>query len=53
MRLAFAVAMHIDPTVLLVDEALAVGDAEFQQKCVERIAEFRRTGVTLVLVSHD
>jgi lipopolysaccharide transport system ATP-binding protein len=53
MRLAFAVAMHVDPDILIVDEALAVGDGDFQAKCVERIAEFRRAGVTLVLVSHD
>ncbi len=53
MRLAFGVAMHVDPQVLIVDEALAVGDGAFQQKCVDRIAAFRRAGVTLVLVSHD
>jgi lipopolysaccharide transport system ATP-binding protein len=53
MRLAFAIAMHVDPDVLIVDEALAVGDAAFQHKCVERIADFRRRGVTLLLVSHD
>lgn len=53
MRLAFAIAMHVDPEILIVDEALAVGDGDFQAKCVERIAAFRRAGVTLVLVSHD
>jgi lipopolysaccharide transport system ATP-binding protein len=53
MRLAFSVAVHVDPDVLIVDEALAVGDAHFQQKCLERIESFRRAGKTLLLVSHD
>jgi lipopolysaccharide transport system ATP-binding protein len=53
MRLAFAVATHVDPEVLIVDEALAVGDSNFQQKCFERIAGFRKDGKTLLLVSHD
>jgi lipopolysaccharide transport system ATP-binding protein len=53
MRLAFSVAVHVDPDVLIVDEALAVGDAHFQQKCLERIENFRRAGKTLLLVSHD
>jgi lipopolysaccharide transport system ATP-binding protein len=53
MRLAFAVAIHVDPAVLIVDEILAVGDAEFQGKCIERIETFQREGKTLLLVSHD
>lgn len=53
MRLAFAVAAHIDPEVLLVDEVLAVGDLAFQKKCLDRIAQFKREGTTIILVSHD
>ncbi len=53
MRLAFSVAVHVDPDVLVVDEALAVGDARFQARCVERIERFHRTGRTLLVVSHD
>ena len=53
MRLAFSVAVHVDPDVLIVDEVLAVGDAHFQLKCVERIAGFQRSGKTLLIVSHD
>lgn len=53
LRLAFSVAVHVDPEVLIVDEALAVGDAHFQHKCLERIEAFRRAGKTLLLVSHD
>jgi len=52
-RLAFSIASHIEPEVLLVDEALAVGDLSFQQRCIDRIHEFRRAGVTIVIVSHD
>lgn len=52
MRLAFSVAIHLDPEVLLVDEVLSVGDASFQQKCFDRILEFRKAGKTLLCVSH-
>lgn len=53
VRLAFAVAVHFDPEILVVDEVLAVGDAAFQQKCLARIGELRRAGVTILMVSHD
>jgi hypothetical protein len=53
MRLAFAIASHVNPDVLLLDEVLAVGDEAFQRKCMGRIFEFRRGGGTLVFVSHD
>jgi ABC-type polysaccharide/polyol phosphate transport system ATPase subunit len=53
VRLGFAVAVHLDPQVLLVDEAFAVGDERFQRKCLQTIREFQRRGVTIVLVSHD
>lgn len=53
MRLAFSVATAIRPDVLIVDEALSVGDAYFQHKSFERIREFRRLGTTLLIVSHD
>jgi len=53
VRLAFAVAAHIEPDVLLVDEVLAVGDAGFRQKCMDRMAALRRAGTTLVFVSHN
>ena len=52
VRLGFAVAINVDPDVLLVDEVLAVGDAAFQRKCEERFASFRSSGRTVVLVSH-
>jgi lipopolysaccharide transport system ATP-binding protein len=51
-RLGFSVAAHLEPDILLIDEILAVGDAHFQAKCHERLADFRRQGVTLVIVSH-
>lgn len=53
VRLGFAIAAHLEPEVLLVDEVLAVGDAEFQAKCLQRIQELRRLGVTTVFISHD
>jgi len=52
MRLAFSVAICMDPEVLLVDEVLAVGDAAFQEKSFERVRQFRRAGKTLICVSH-
>ncbi len=53
VRLAFAVATSIDADILLIDEALGVGDAEFQSKCATRMEEHRSRGVTFVVVSHD
>jgi lipopolysaccharide transport system ATP-binding protein len=53
VRLGFAVAAHVNPHVLLVDEVLAVGDASFQSKCQQRIEDLRRNGATIVFVSHD
>lgn len=52
MRLAFAVAVHTDPDVLLVDEVLAVGDEAFQRKCMDKIRSFQQEGRTIILVSH-
>lgn len=53
VRLGFAVAAQVQPDILLVDEVLAVGDARFQARCHERIAELRRNGTITILVSHD
>src|SRR5215210_138194 len=53
MRLGFAVAIHVDPDVLLVDEVLAVGDEGFTHKCLAKFAEFKRRGNTILLVTHS
>lgn len=53
VRLAFAVAVHVDPDLLLVDEVLAVGDEPFQRKCMEKIAQFQDEGRTIIVVSHS
>jgi lipopolysaccharide transport system ATP-binding protein len=52
-RLGFAVAAHLSPDILLVDETLAVGDAAFQAKCIAKLADFKRRGATIICVSHD
>src|SRR5438132_4904990 len=53
VRLAFAVAAHLDPEVLIIDEVLAVGDYEFQQRCMGRIQDISKSGRTVLFVSHD
>lgn len=53
MRLAFAVAVHTQPEILLIDEVLSVGDLAFQRKCLERIARFKAEGCSILLVSHE
>jgi len=53
LRLAFAVAAHLDPEILVIDEVLAVGDAEFQKKCLGKMNEVSKSGRTILFVSHD
>ena len=52
-RLGFAIAAQLDSDILLLDEVLAVGDARFQAKCLDRIDDLRRDGKTIVFISHD
>ena len=52
-RLAFAVAINVEPDILIVDEALSVGDLNFQLKCMKKFDEFRNAGKTILFVSHD
>jgi lipopolysaccharide transport system ATP-binding protein len=53
IRLGFAIAIHCEPDILLVDEILAVGDAKFQRKCLDKLREVRKTGVSIILVTHN
>lgn len=53
MRPGFAIATQIDPDILLVDEVIAVGDEEFQQKCYAKVREMQQAGKTIIFVSHD
>lgn len=53
VRLGFAVAVQVDPDILLIDEVLAVGDADFQRRCLDKMDEFRKLGKTLLIISHD
>ena len=53
MRLGFSVAVHVEPEIILIDEVLAVGDYNFQLKCLDRISQMQEQGVTILFVAHD
>ena len=53
LRLGFSIAAHLDPDILLLDEVLAVGDAAFQARCIQRVSELKQAGTTIVFISHD
>jgi len=53
MRLGFSIAIHIDPDILLIDEILAVGDTNFQRKCLDKMREFHEKGATIILITHS
>jgi ABC-type polysaccharide/polyol phosphate transport system ATPase subunit len=53
VRLGFAIAINVDPDILVVDEVLAVGDADFQAKCFAKFSDFKKAGKTVILVTHD
>ena len=52
-RLGFSIVASLDPEILLIDEILAVGDMDFQKKCIQRMAKFKKRGVTIIFVSHS
>jgi len=52
-RLGFSVVAHLDPDILLIDEILAVGDMEFQKKCIDKMTSFKKSGVTIIFISHS